>query len=47
VLRAKHFRPVKDGKYPVILSYGPYAKSLAFRMDIRAPGSAWRKSILT
>ena len=26
VLRADVFRPVKDGKYPVILSYGPYAK---------------------
>ena len=26
VLRADVFRPVKDGQYPVILSYGPYAK---------------------
>ena len=31
VLRADVFRPVKDGKYPVILSYGPYAKNLAFQ----------------
>ena len=25
VLRADVFRPVADGKYPVILTYGPYA----------------------
>src|SRR3984957_747924 len=31
VLRADIFRPVGDGKYPVILSYGPYAKGLAFQ----------------
>ena len=31
VLRADIFRPVKDGGYPVILSYGPYAKGLAFQ----------------
>ena len=31
VLRADIFRPVKDGKYPAILSYGPYAKGLAFQ----------------
>jgi hypothetical protein len=30
VLRADVFRPVKEGSYPVILSYGPYAKGLAF-----------------
>src|SRR5215217_3918254 len=30
VLRADLFRPILDGKYPVILSYGPYAKGLAF-----------------
>src|SRR5262245_55080270 len=28
VLRADIFRPVKDGKFPVILSCGPYAKNL-------------------
>ena len=27
VLRADVFRPVKEGQSPVILSYGPYAKS--------------------
>ncbi len=31
VLRADVFRPVAAGKYPVILSYGPYAKGLAFQ----------------
>lgn len=30
VLRADVFRPVKDGAYPVLLSYGPYAKGLLF-----------------
>ena len=27
-LRADIFRPVENGCYPVILSYGPYAKGL-------------------
>jgi predicted acyl esterase len=31
VLRADVFRPTGDGKYPVILSYGPYAKGLSFQ----------------
>ena len=31
VLRADVFRPISDGKYPAILSYGPYAKGLAFQ----------------
>ena len=31
VLRADVFRPAGDGRYPVILSYGPYAKGLAFQ----------------
>jgi predicted acyl esterase len=30
-LRADVFQPVEDGKYPVILTYGPYAKGLAFQ----------------
>jgi predicted acyl esterase len=30
VLRADVFRPIGDGHQPVILSYGPYAKGLAF-----------------
>jgi predicted acyl esterase len=31
VLRADVFRPINDGKYPVILSYGVYGKWLAFQ----------------
>jgi uncharacterized protein len=31
VVRADVYRPPQDGKYPVILSYGPYAKGLAFQ----------------
>src|SRR5947209_18063698 len=30
VLRADVFRPVDAGKYPVIISYGPYGKWLHF-----------------
>ena len=30
VMRADVYRPIKDGKYPVIMSYGPYAKYLHF-----------------
>ena len=31
VLRADVFRPIDDGQYPVILSYGPYGKGLSFQ----------------
>ena len=31
VLRADVFRPVKDGTYPALVSYGPYGKGLAFQ----------------
>ena len=31
VLRADVFRPMGQGKHPVILSYGPYAKGLSFQ----------------
>jgi predicted acyl esterase len=31
LLRADVFRPVEPGRYPVLLSYGPYAKGLAFQ----------------
>ena len=40
VLRADVFRPVKDGQYPVILTYGPYAKGLAFQDGYP---SAWQR----
>jgi len=31
VLRADVFRPIEDGRFPIILSYGPYAKGLSFQ----------------
>ncbi len=42
VVRADVFRPVADGKYPVILSYGPYAKGLAMQEGYK---SAWLRII--
>jgi predicted acyl esterase len=38
VLKADVYRPPKSGKYPVILTYGPYAKGLSFQQGY--PG-AW------
>jgi predicted acyl esterase len=40
VLRADVFRPVAESPYPVILSYGPYAKGLAFQDGYP---SAWER----
>ena len=40
VLRADVFRPIAPGRYPVILSYGPYAKGLAFQEGYP---SAWER----
>ena len=40
VLLADVFRPVKEGRYPVILTYGPYAKNLAFQEGYP---SAWKR----
>jgi len=42
VLRADVFRPQAEGRYPVILSYGPYAKGLAFQDGYP---SAWQHMI--
>jgi uncharacterized protein len=42
VLRADVFRPRAEGHYPVILSYGPYAKGLAFQDGYP---SAWQRMI--
>src|SRR4051812_44437953 len=36
VLRADVFRPAGEGRYPAILSYGPYAKGLAFQDGYKA-----------
>jgi hypothetical protein len=38
VLRADVFRPVTEGKYPAIVSYGPYGKGLAFQEGYK---TAW------
>ena len=40
LLRADIFRPVADGRYPVILTCGPYAKGLAFQDGY---ASAWQR----
>ncbi len=40
VLRADVFRPIAEGRYPVILTYGPYAKGLAFQEGYP---SAWNR----
>lgn len=31
IMRADVYRPIADGRYPVIISYGPYAKGLSFQ----------------
>ena len=31
VLRADIFRPIPAGRYPVIMTYGPYGKGVAFQ----------------
>ena len=38
VLRADVFRPVAPGKYPALVSYGPYGKGLAFQEGYK---TAW------
>jgi predicted acyl esterase len=42
VLRADVYRPVGEGRYPVILSYGPYAKGAAFQEKYK---SQWDRLI--
>ena len=42
VLRADVYRPVAAGRYPVVLSYGPYAKGLSFQ-EAYAP--QWTKMV--
>jgi predicted acyl esterase len=41
-LRADVFRPPAEGRYPVIISYGPYAKGLAFQEGYP---SAWQRMV--
>jgi predicted acyl esterase len=42
VLRADVFRPTNSGRHPVILTYGPYAKGLAFQDGYP---SAWERMV--
>jgi predicted acyl esterase len=42
ILRADVFRPEAKGRFPVLLSYGPYAKGLAFQEGYP---SAWQKMV--
>jgi uncharacterized protein len=42
VVRADVFRPLKEGKHPVILTYGPYAKGLALQDGYP---SAWQRMV--
>jgi predicted acyl esterase len=42
VLRADVFRPAAEGRYPVLLTYGPYAKGLAFQDGYP---SAWERMV--
>ena len=42
ILRCDVFRPEKEGRHPVILSYGPYAKGLAFQDGYP---SAWQRMV--
>ncbi len=42
VLRADVFRPIEEGRYPVILSYGPYAKGVAYQEGY---SHQWRKMV--
>jgi hypothetical protein len=44
VLRADVFRPLGDGQYPIILSYGPYAKGLSFQEGYKSQWSRVIKS---
>jgi len=44
VLRADVFRPLGDGKYPVIISYGPYAKGLSFQEGYKSNWSRLTKA---
>jgi len=39
VLRADVYRPMAEGKYPVILTYGPYGKGLPFEYGYK---DQWR-----
>jgi hypothetical protein len=44
VLRADVFRPVEDGRYGVILTYGPYGKGLSFQEYFKSQWDSMTKS---
>ena len=43
VLRADVYRPIPDGRYPVILSHGVYAKGLSYQEGYPMQ---WQKMVL-
>ena len=45
VMRADVFRPMGNGKYPVIISYGPYAKGLSFQEGYKSQWTRLEKAV--
>ena len=45
VMRADVFRPVGNGQYPVIISYGPYAKGLSFQEGYKSQWTRLEKAV--
>ncbi len=45
VLRADVFRPIGNGQYPVIISYGPYAKGLSFQEGYKSQWTRLEKAV--
>ncbi len=45
VVRADVFLPMAECKYPVLLTYGPYAKGLAFQDGYPSAWTRWPRSI--
>lgn len=45
VMRADVFRPMGSGKYPVIISYGPYAKGLSFQEGYKSQWTRLEKAV--
>ena len=45
VLRADVYRPVGDDQYPIILSYGPYAKGLSFQEGYKGNWARLTKAV--
>ena len=45
VMRADVFRPIGNGQYPVIISYGPYAKGLSFQEGYKSQWTRLEKAV--